>query len=469
MGDVFHIQKGQALADGLDTDVVDQIDGRQIAGVDQGLPQRDEPFEVPFVVLGGPDLAFAVFVVLEGSRQVGKLAGGVVAHIQGCLVDEGFEGRTGLTPGHGHPVESAFAVIDTPHHRQNIPGVVLYGDQRAVEFGLFGILFVALDQAVKTVFDRLACRLLHLEIDGGVDLVTAGSYISQPALETTEDLIHDVGSHILGQGGVMDLGDLFDRPSILPLRDPPQILHPVEDGVGPVEGPFVVPARVVVAGSVGQPYQDGDLLEGQIPEGLVEIALGGGLDPVVVVAVGDLVEIAFDDLLFAQDILDLDGQDRLFDLSGQFLLAGEELVLDQLLGQGRSPLHETPRLEIGDDRPEDGVGVDPVVLEEAGVLRGDQRFDKLRRKLIEGGVETVALFENVGQMPAVAVQDLAGDLGTVVDDLLGVELHLLIGVDKSPHQCHEEEDGQKDGAFDKAIDHVRNSLLAKLASTRRRV
>ena len=385
------------------------------------------------------------------------------------MVDKGFEGRSGLAPGHCHSVEGAFFVIDPSHHRQNIPGTILHGDHRPVEFGIFGVLFVTFKQAVKTVLHCLPGRLLRRQIDRGIDLVTTGADIPQFSPEAAQHLIHDIRRHILAQGGMVDLGHLLGRLAILRFGDPSQALHPVENGIGPVEDPFVVATGIIVARRIGQAHQNGNLFEGQIFELFVEIALGGGFDPVVVVAVGDFVEIALDNLLFAQDILDLDGQDRLFDLPGQFFLTGEELVLDQLLGQRGTSFHEMARLDIGDKSTDNGVGVDAVVFEETGIFRGDQRLHQLGRKFVKRGVEAMTALEDIGQMPPMPVQDFAGELGAIIDDLLGIELHLLIGVDKSPHQCHKKKNGQKDGAFDKAIDHVRNSLLAKLASTRRRV
>ena len=109
-----------------------------------------------------------------------------------------------------------------------------------------------------------------------------------------------------------------------------------------------------------------------------EVGQGSGLDAPGVLAEVDLVEVALEDLVLAHLPFERDRDHGLADLAGEGAFRGEVGVLDVLLGQRRPPLGDPARAHVGDHGAQQRHRVDPGVLVEPGVLRGDHRVARRR-------------------------------------------------------------------------------------------
>ncbi len=114
-------------------------------------------------------------------------------------------------------------------------------------------------------------------------------------------------------------------------------------------------------------------LQVQVADALAEELLGGGLDPVHAVAEIELVAVHLQDLFLGVTLLDLEGEKGLLELAPERHLPAEEQGRGQLLGDRASALGAAvplARPEVLPDGPQDPPEVDAAVLEEAGVLGG---------------------------------------------------------------------------------------------------
>ena len=109
-----------------------------------------------------------------------------------------------------------------------------------------------------------------------------------------------------------------------------------------------------------------------------------------------------------------DGHDRLVDLPRQPAFVGEVEILDQLLGQGATPLHHGARLDIAQHRPCNGHGVDAQMAVEAAVLHRQQGVDEQRRQLPCSHQHPVLVVGGIDAGDQGRVQPHQGGIGTAV-------------------------------------------------------
>ena len=100
----------------------------------------------------------------------------------------------------------------------------------------------------------------------------------------------------------------------------------------------------------------------------------------------DDVEVEFEDLVLAQDLLDVVGEDHLLELARQRLLAGEKEVLRELHADGAGAADEATGLEVRDERAADGRGTEAVMGTKRAVLGGRHGDLHERADAIERGV-----------------------------------------------------------------------------------
>jgi hypothetical protein len=244
-----------------------------------------------------------------------------------------------------------------------------------------------------------------------VDLVLGGD-------AAREDLLLDEREHVAALPAVLalggDLGELrqpLDGGVALLGRDGAHLGHAVEDvGVADLEvllGLLAV-GRVVLRRVVEHGGEDGGLAEVQVLGRVVEVGLGGGLDAIGAAAEVDGVEVALEDLLLAELLLDLQRDDGLADLALVALLAGEVEDLDVLLGDRRRALAGIAA-GVGEERAQDALGVDALVGPEGLVLRGDHRVLHGLRHLRQRDRDAVlVLVVGAELLLAVAVVDEGG-------------------------------------------------------------
>ena len=181
--------------------------------------------------------------------------------------------------------------------------------------------------------------------------------------------------------------------------------------------------EVVVRRRLRQPGEDRRLGDRQVVELLAEVRLGGGLDPVALVAVVVLVEVGGDDLPLALDAgVGLGQADRLddllelpLDLAVRVLdeILIEQALADELLGDRRgTPAPAADAVDAGGD---DRQRIEARVLPERLVLDRGLGVDDDRRDVLERD-----------DLPARLAEP--GELGLarpVVDDRLFLERELV--------------------------------------------
>ena len=129
----------------------------------------------------------------------------------------------------------------------------------------------------------------------------------------------------------------------------------------------------------------GSLRQRQFVDRLVEVDQRGSGDAVRAKSQEDFVQIEFEDLVLRISALDAHRQQRFLDLAGERHLVGQKEVLRDLLRDGRGALRAAIRaiiLRVDDAGARHAVKVEPAVLVEALVFRGEEGVDdRLRHRL----------------------------------------------------------------------------------------
>ena len=189
----------------------------------------------------------------------------------------------------------------------------------------------------------------------------------------------------------------------------------VDDPVAASYGAVREFERVVIARRLGQGRKIGAIGKGQFVESLVPIGLGGGGHAIGADAEIDLVEIELEDLLLGEGALDADGKDRFLQLALDGLIAGQEKILGDLLGNCRGADRAPARrrvAQIGDDGADDALHVEAAMLVEVLVLGGDESVDDAGRDRGDRHVDA-PLARELGDQRAVIGVD-AGHHGRLV-------------------------------------------------------
>jgi hypothetical protein len=105
-----------------------------------------------------------------------------------------------------------------------------------------------------------------------------------------------------------------------------------------VDGGFGMAERMIVGRALRQRRQIGRIGDRQFGDGFVEIGKRRAGDAVGIQTEEDLVEIEFEDLVLAVGLLDAEGEDCFLGLALHRLLARQEEVLGDLLGDRRAAL-----------------------------------------------------------------------------------------------------------------------------------
>ena len=211
-------------------------------------------------------------------------------------------------------------------HRGRGADLVAVADRHALLEVLLGLL---LDPRVERGLDGQAAA---------VDVLGAlGDRLAQRRLllEPGDDVVAEVG---VGRGGAgvlrggdveLDLGGLGRGPLLV--ADQPQLVHPVQDDVAPGQGGLGEVHRVGGARALGQAGQQGGLGQGEGGGADPEVVPRGGLDAVGLVAVVGEVEVALEDLVLGQLLLE---GDRVLELLQLAAVAGQPLARDGRLRGG---------------------------------------------------------------------------------------------------------------------------------------
>ena len=179
-------------------------------------------------------------------------------------------------------------------------------------------------------------------------------------------------------------------------------LEQAEQGKGAaLVGDVGEPGRVVAVGVGDQPGEQRPLGPGQPIGRYAEVDLGSSPNAVGTRTEVHRVEVGLEDLVFGQLVLQPDREGSLGDLAFELLLARQDAVLDQLLGDGRATLLDATGIDVLDKRSTDRLCVDAVVVVEALVLHDEQRHDHCVTDVVER--DELAVFDVVQDVELIAV------------------------------------------------------------------
>ena len=195
-------------------------------------------------------------------------------------------------------------------------------------------------------------------------------------------------------------------------RDEAVLQHPVDDVLLADLGPARVGNRVVGRRRLWQAGQHGRFGHRDVLQGLAEVGFAGRREAIGTLAKEDLVHVELQDLVLAQQGLDLERQQDLVDLAGEGLLGGKVEVARDLHRDGRCPL-AAGLAEVGQPGADHAEIVDTAVLIEARVL---DRKDGLLHDLwgFPDRDELAALLAELADQRPVGRIDPHRQLGTVV-------------------------------------------------------
>ncbi|MPM03225.1 hypothetical protein SDC9_49489 [bioreactor metagenome] len=182
--------------------------------------------------------------------------------------------------------------------------------------------------------------------------------------------------------------------------------HPVQHHIAALDRGLRVQPRVVRVGALHQAGEHRRLGQVEILRGLVEEVSGSGLDAVRAVAVVRDVQVALEDLVLGQPLLQGDRIAHLLDLAAVRLLLGllDALLvatgqrgldldpLDVLLGDRRAALGGTAGA-VAEERADGALHIDRAVLVEAVVLDVDLGLLHHRGDLVQRDVDAVLVVE----------------------------------------------------------------------------
>ena len=243
---------------------------------------------------------------------------------------------------------------------------------------------------------------------------------------------------IVDRGVFHHIERIVQRRLVLFLGDEVVVIHALEHIIRAViriarlTRAVIVAARVVFGGVSRDGGQRCAFAQRQLTQAFAEVTRRG-LDAVVALAQRDGVEIPFQNLILGVFLFQLDGKICLLNFALVALLGGEQLVLDELLGDGGTALRGIV-LQVGHESADDALDVNAIVGVEACVLDRHKGLSQLIRNLVKICPDAVFRPAVGGDQIAVAVVDKGGQV--LGFDLFHVQLRrgVVIGLSNAHHQ-----------------------------------
>ena len=349
-------------------------------------------------------------------------------------------------PVHRHGADPAGARFDGGHHPGRLAALA-----ELVADGLVGAL-LRLD--VQRGDDRVAAAL-----EPPLPVVRGGAerlLLEPPAVEVVAEEAPRAGGGLgAAVRGALALDlelDLLGGVRLL-LVDRADLHHVVDDVVAPADrlGVARLGGRVERGGGLHHAGEHRRLLDVELARRLVEVDLAGRPDAVRAVAERGDVQVAPEDLVLGEFLVDLERQAHLAQLAAAGVLGrGDDVGRvggrvgdgqpDVLHGERRRALPGGAGGLVVDEGPRHTVDVHAVVLVEVVVLGRDDGLLHVRRDVLELDVLAVLVVHR-GQHGLAVGREQLGDLGCPGDcQLLGQRLERLrsgLG-GQSGHRCHGE-------------------------------
>ena len=222
-----------------------------------------------------------------------------------------------------------------------------------------------------------------------------------------------------------------------------------------------VAAWIVIVGASGHAGKHGAFAQGELAQLLAEIAIRGNLHAVIAAAQKDRIEIAFQNLLLGVAGFQLHGQIGFLQLAFIAQFAGEDGLLDQLLGDGGAALGRTGG-DVGHQRADNSLDVHAVVLVKAGVFHGDEGILQHLRNFVDGDHDAVLGALIIGDQVALAVIDKRGFILSIQSSQVQRRCSIDIGFcdadERTAHRqacAQQQECGKADGRYQNAQNEIR--------------
>jgi hypothetical protein len=260
-------------------------------------------------------------------------------------------------------VELALVEVPSADHCEDAPVPRIHRHERRRRPVLVG----------QPLSNRVLGESLQLEVDGRIDLQAVAEYGPRPVVghELLLDVLGEVRLVAL-PGRQVDVLRLRQRDPVrldgVGPRDEALLDHEVEDGGAAEAGAGGVLDRIERARACRQPGEERRLGKRQLRRMRVEIDACGHLDAVGAVPEVDRVQVRGQDPVFRPAALELPSERGLLELAADRALALRVRVLDELLGDRRSALHQLLVADVCPDRAHDPLEVDPAMLPEPSVL-----------------------------------------------------------------------------------------------------
>ena len=415
----------------LGTDLEVRLGVRGVDRAGGGLPQAHP------AVVGVPEVVDGP--AREGLRRVAVPLGVQrVAVLERRDQGEGLEDRAGLHARLGgvvarlrHEVLAAVHAPDRPRggiHRDRADAVLRRAVLGEVLDGLDGVV---LDPGVDRGDDREAA---------GVDLVLGESFGDELGAHLVQQvaLVPGQGVLALWLDGVGELERLGVRRGHLPDVDLPR-----DHAIPQLDGLLLVHGGVIGGGAGDHGHEQRGLRVRHVRGVLAEVGLRGLLHAVGAAAEVDRVQVARQDLVLVELLVDLQSHDRFLGLAHVGGLAARVVPLHVLHGDRGAALAGTA-LEVVDQGSHDAARGDAAVLVEGGVLARDDRILDVLRDLVGVELGAVDLAERPHLGLAVGVVDPAGlgegEVGGFRDGGVVVEPdgEAESGEDHERHRAHDQ-------------------------------
>ena len=280
---------------------------------------------------------------------------------------------------------------------------------------------------------RLLRRLLGLRIDRGGDLQTLGV---QRLLVDIEQL-HQLFGHLAldepgGAGGLILRPGLIGRHGrwkhlcrAITRRQGFGFHHAVEHPIPARRGALGIDSRVQRGRPTNQRRQQRTFGDGELLDGLVEIGLGGGRNPVSAPAEIYDVQVCLQHIVFGPLTRHLGGDDQFLGLAHQtpepVLCRTDQRVFNILLGD-RRPTLQIAAEQVVLDRPREAAYREARVRIEVAVFGGDHRLTHVHRYLAEVDINPITFrWNDFADLRAVDGQDCRDLIGTDVARLGNVD------------------------------------------------
>ena len=221
---------------------------------------------------------------------------------------------------------------------------------------------------------RLLGSLLHFAGHGGIDAITIFIRFITVA---THHLLANHFSKIRCRESdfrrmVIGINNVAARLIVLRLADIAFAQHTRQHHVTACGGAVQRVERVKRGWRFWQAGNGRHFAQRELIDRLTKIDLSRSPYAIGAVAQIDLVEVKLKDLVFAQQLLNADREEYLFDLTHQRLFRAKEEVTRQLLGNGTCPLRGMTGEQRHACRTENTDRIDTVVLVKTAVLGGDK-------------------------------------------------------------------------------------------------